>query len=176
MKLLNTETPITRNFIPPILLNVQDVYFHKVGYTSYDEGIFEPRQSITWIASVCHCVCWTSATWIVSIFSYNIHFNASLAASFTEVSRLKFCKKFLLSHRGLSFAHVILTELINLIILFTSTNYENAQLNWTKRGNKTTIASVRNNGFLVLKPSSTFSFKLETSFTSYVRRCRTRDL
>jgi hypothetical protein len=32
--------PITRNFIPQILLNVQDFYFHKVGYTSYDEGIF----------------------------------------------------------------------------------------------------------------------------------------
>jgi len=42
MKLLNTETPVTRNFIPQILLNVQDFYFHKVGYTSYDEGIFGP--------------------------------------------------------------------------------------------------------------------------------------
>jgi hypothetical protein len=40
MKLLNIETPVTRNFIPQILLNVQDFYFHKVGYTSYDEGIF----------------------------------------------------------------------------------------------------------------------------------------
>jgi hypothetical protein len=40
MKLLNTETPVTRNFITQILLNVQDFYFHKVGYTSYDEGIF----------------------------------------------------------------------------------------------------------------------------------------
>jgi hypothetical protein len=34
MKLLNIETPITRNFIRQILLNVQDFYFHKVGYTS----------------------------------------------------------------------------------------------------------------------------------------------
>jgi hypothetical protein len=42
MKLLNIETPVTRNFIPKILLNVQDFYFHKVGYTSYDEGIFGP--------------------------------------------------------------------------------------------------------------------------------------
>jgi hypothetical protein len=42
MKLLNTETPVTRNFIPQILLNVQDVYCHNVGYTSYDEGIFGP--------------------------------------------------------------------------------------------------------------------------------------
>jgi hypothetical protein len=40
MKLLNIETPVTRNIIPQILLNVQDFYFHKVGYTSYDEGIF----------------------------------------------------------------------------------------------------------------------------------------
>jgi hypothetical protein len=40
MNLLNTETPVTRNFILQILLNVQDFYFHKVGYTSYDEGIF----------------------------------------------------------------------------------------------------------------------------------------
>jgi hypothetical protein len=39
MKLLNTETPVTRNFIPQILLNAQDFYFNKVGYTSYDEGI-----------------------------------------------------------------------------------------------------------------------------------------
>jgi hypothetical protein len=39
MKLLNIETPVTRNFISQILLNVQDFYFHKVGYTSYDEGI-----------------------------------------------------------------------------------------------------------------------------------------
>jgi hypothetical protein len=38
--LLNIETPVTRNFIPQILLNVQDFYFHKVGCTSYDEGIF----------------------------------------------------------------------------------------------------------------------------------------
>jgi hypothetical protein len=40
MKLLNTETPVNRNFIRQILLNVQDFYFHKVGYTSYHEGIF----------------------------------------------------------------------------------------------------------------------------------------
>jgi hypothetical protein len=42
MKLLNIETPVTRHFIPQILLNVQDFYFHKVGYSSYDEGIFGP--------------------------------------------------------------------------------------------------------------------------------------
>jgi hypothetical protein len=46
MKLLNIETPVTRNFIPQILLSVQDFYFHKVGYTSYVEGILELRQSI----------------------------------------------------------------------------------------------------------------------------------
>jgi hypothetical protein len=40
MNLLNTETPVIRNFIPQMLLNVQDFYFHKVGYTRYDEGIF----------------------------------------------------------------------------------------------------------------------------------------
>jgi hypothetical protein len=40
--LLNIETPLTRYFIPQILLNVKDFYFHKVGYTSYDEGIFGP--------------------------------------------------------------------------------------------------------------------------------------
>jgi hypothetical protein len=40
MKLLNTETPVTRNVIPQMLLNVQDFSVHKVGYTSYDEGIF----------------------------------------------------------------------------------------------------------------------------------------
>jgi hypothetical protein len=28
MKLLNIDTPVTRNFIPQILLNVQDFYFH----------------------------------------------------------------------------------------------------------------------------------------------------
>jgi hypothetical protein len=39
---LNIETPVTINFIPQNLLNVQDFYFHKVGYTSYDEGIFRP--------------------------------------------------------------------------------------------------------------------------------------
>jgi hypothetical protein len=42
MKLLNIETPVTKNFIQQILLNVQDFYFHKVDYTSYDEGIFGP--------------------------------------------------------------------------------------------------------------------------------------
>jgi hypothetical protein len=42
MKLLNTETPVTRNIIPQILLNVQDFYFYKVGYTTYDEGILGP--------------------------------------------------------------------------------------------------------------------------------------
>jgi hypothetical protein len=42
MKLLNIKTPVTRNFIPQILLNVQDFYFHKIGNTSYDEGIFGP--------------------------------------------------------------------------------------------------------------------------------------
>jgi hypothetical protein len=42
MKLLNFETPVTRNFIPQILLNEQDFYFHKAGYTSYDEGVFGP--------------------------------------------------------------------------------------------------------------------------------------
>jgi hypothetical protein len=42
MKSLNIEMPVTRNFIRQILLNVQDFYFHKVGYTSYDEGIFGP--------------------------------------------------------------------------------------------------------------------------------------
>jgi hypothetical protein len=40
MKLINIETPATRNFIRQILFNVQDFYFHKVGYTSYDEGVF----------------------------------------------------------------------------------------------------------------------------------------
>jgi hypothetical protein len=42
MKLLNIETQVTRNFIPQILLNVQDFYYHKVGYTRYDERIFGP--------------------------------------------------------------------------------------------------------------------------------------
>jgi hypothetical protein len=42
MKLLNIETTVTRNFIQQILLNIQDFYFHKVGYTSYDVGIFGP--------------------------------------------------------------------------------------------------------------------------------------
>jgi hypothetical protein len=41
MKLLNIETPVTRNYIPQILLNVQDFYFHNVGYTSYNEGVFK---------------------------------------------------------------------------------------------------------------------------------------
>jgi hypothetical protein len=40
--MLNIETLVTSNFIPQIPLNVQDFYFHKVGYTSYDEGIFGP--------------------------------------------------------------------------------------------------------------------------------------
>jgi hypothetical protein len=40
MKLLNIETLVTRNLIPQI--SVQDFYFHKVGCTSYDEGIFGP--------------------------------------------------------------------------------------------------------------------------------------
>jgi hypothetical protein len=44
MKLLNIETPVTRNFIPQILLNVglQDTYCRKVGYASYDKGISGP--------------------------------------------------------------------------------------------------------------------------------------
>jgi hypothetical protein len=42
MKLLNIETPVTRIFIAQILLNVQDFYFHKFGYTGYDEDIFGP--------------------------------------------------------------------------------------------------------------------------------------
>jgi hypothetical protein len=42
MKLINIETPATRNFIPQILLNVKDFYFHTAGYTNYDEGIFRP--------------------------------------------------------------------------------------------------------------------------------------
>jgi hypothetical protein len=42
MKLLNIEMLVTRNSIPQILLNVQDFYFHKVGYSSYDEDIFGP--------------------------------------------------------------------------------------------------------------------------------------
>jgi hypothetical protein len=42
MKLLNIETPVTRNFIPQIVLYVQDFYFHKVGYTSYDEDTLRP--------------------------------------------------------------------------------------------------------------------------------------
>jgi hypothetical protein len=42
MKLLNTEMPVTRNVVPQMLLNVQGFYVHKVGYTSYDEGIFRP--------------------------------------------------------------------------------------------------------------------------------------
>jgi hypothetical protein len=46
MKWLNIETPVTRNFLPKILLNVQDFYFHKVGYTSYDEGIIGPQTDL----------------------------------------------------------------------------------------------------------------------------------
>jgi hypothetical protein len=42
MKLLNIETPVTRNFIQQILLNVQYFYFNKVSYISYNEGIFRP--------------------------------------------------------------------------------------------------------------------------------------
>jgi hypothetical protein len=42
MKVLNIETPVPRNFIMQILLNVQDFYFHKVDYTNYDEGTFGP--------------------------------------------------------------------------------------------------------------------------------------
>jgi hypothetical protein len=42
MKMLNIETSVTGNFIQQILLNVQDFYFRKVGYTNYDEGIFGP--------------------------------------------------------------------------------------------------------------------------------------
>jgi hypothetical protein len=42
MKMSNIETPVTRNFIPHILLNVQDFYFHKFGYTNYGEGVFGP--------------------------------------------------------------------------------------------------------------------------------------
>jgi hypothetical protein len=42
MKLLNIETPVTRNFILHILLNVQDFYFHKVDYAIHDKGIFGP--------------------------------------------------------------------------------------------------------------------------------------
>jgi hypothetical protein len=42
IKLLNIKTPVNRNSIPQILLNVQDFYFHKVGYTSYDESILGP--------------------------------------------------------------------------------------------------------------------------------------
>jgi hypothetical protein len=47
MKLLNNETPLTINFIPQILLNEQDFYFHKFGYTIYDEGIFGPQTEHT---------------------------------------------------------------------------------------------------------------------------------
>jgi hypothetical protein len=41
MKLLNIETPVTRNFIRQVQLNVQGFYLHNFGYTNYDEGIFE---------------------------------------------------------------------------------------------------------------------------------------
>jgi hypothetical protein len=47
MKLLNTETPVTRNVMPQIVFNVQDFYVHKVGYTSYDEGIFGPKREFS---------------------------------------------------------------------------------------------------------------------------------
>jgi hypothetical protein len=40
--MLNIETPVTRNFIRQNLLDVQDIYFRKAGYTSYEEGIFGP--------------------------------------------------------------------------------------------------------------------------------------
>jgi hypothetical protein len=43
MKLLNTETPVTRNFIPQILLNVQDFYFHTQVMTKASSDL---RQSI----------------------------------------------------------------------------------------------------------------------------------
>jgi hypothetical protein len=46
MKLLNIETPVTRNFIPQIMLNVQDFYFHKVGHRSYEKASSDLRQSI----------------------------------------------------------------------------------------------------------------------------------
>jgi hypothetical protein len=49
MKLLNTETPVTRNFIPQILLNVQGFYFHKVGYASYDEGSSDLRAYLSFV-------------------------------------------------------------------------------------------------------------------------------
>jgi hypothetical protein len=47
MKLLNIETPVIRIFIPQILFNVQDFYFYKVGYTSYDEGSFGPQTDLS---------------------------------------------------------------------------------------------------------------------------------
>jgi hypothetical protein len=47
MKLLNIETPVTRNVIPQIMLNVQDFYFHNVGYTSYDEGVFKLDRALS---------------------------------------------------------------------------------------------------------------------------------
>jgi hypothetical protein len=53
MKLLNIETPATRNFIRQILLNVQDFYLYKVGYISYDEGVFGPYTDLTMA-----CTCW----------------------------------------------------------------------------------------------------------------------
>jgi hypothetical protein len=54
MKLLNIETPVTRNVIPQILLNVQDFYFHKVGYTSYEEGNFGPYTVSTYKSTWCY--------------------------------------------------------------------------------------------------------------------------
>jgi hypothetical protein len=48
MKLLNIKTPVTRNFIPQMLLNVQDFYFHKVGSTQVmTKASSDLRQSIS---------------------------------------------------------------------------------------------------------------------------------
>jgi hypothetical protein len=46
MKLLNIETPVTRNFIPQILLNVQDFYFHKLAIQVMTKASSDLRQSI----------------------------------------------------------------------------------------------------------------------------------
>jgi hypothetical protein len=80
--LLNIETPVTRNFIPQILLNVQDFYFHKVGYTSYDEGIFGRYTEHT-IGVVC------------KVFTESM--------SLSEVERQGHCSK--LSHNQISCLH-----------------------------------------------------------------------
>jgi hypothetical protein len=48
MKLLNIETPVTRNFIRQFLLNAQ------VGYTSYDEGIFGPYTEFIYVSNVAY--------------------------------------------------------------------------------------------------------------------------